>query len=118
MNREHQEALDGLSPRIRDAVQELQGVISTRFPGTTFRVSRGHDDPENIHLNAIVDLEDPEQVLDLVDERLDQLQVEQSIPVYVIPLRTPERVLAAMQAQRATQRGRQARTVPLVGRSI
>src|SRR5437773_2275676 len=100
MNREHQEALNGLNPRVRHAVQELLGQIGTSFPGTTFRVSRGHDDPENIHLTAIVDLEDPEQVLDLVDERLDRLQVDKGIPVYVIPIRTPERVLAAMQEQR------------------
>ncbi|HEY7060083.1 MAG TPA: hypothetical protein VII06_01280 [Chloroflexota bacterium] len=82
-------------PRISSALDELRGVIACRYPTATFDVVRGHDDPENVHLLATVDVDDPDQVLDLVLDRLLELQVDERLPVYVIPVRTPERLEAS-----------------------
>src|SRR5438093_469542 len=102
MKSEREGISESLDPRARRAVDELQATISRKYPGTSFELARGHDEPENIHLKAVVDLDDADEVLDLVGERLDQLQVDEGIPIYVIPLRTPERVLAALEAVRHT----------------
>jgi hypothetical protein len=105
MNTERGENLQALDPRARRAVDELRAMISRKYPGMSFELARGHDEPENIHLKALVDLDDADAVLDLVGERLDQLQVEEGVPIYVIPLRTPERVLAALEEVRHAGRG-------------
>jgi hypothetical protein len=115
MNQEHSETLD---PRIRSALAELEGAITQHYPTARFEVSRGHDEPENIHLTAIVDVEDTDQVLDLVIDRVVDLQVEEGLPIHVIPIRTPERVLAAMAGERSRRQPHQTRTVPLVGRPL
>ena len=49
---------------------------------------------------AIVDVEDPDAVLDVVLERVLELRVEAGVPVHVIPLRPPERVVHTLQHQR------------------
>lgn len=94
-----EERLSGLDPRMQAALDELRGMIEQRYPTATFAVSRGHDEPENIHLTVTVDLDDPDEVLDLLLDRLLELQVEDRVPVYVIPIRTPERVLADVQPE-------------------
>lgn len=83
-------------PRIQAAIAEFQGMISAQFPGTTFKVSVG-DDPVGVYLNAIVDIDDHDEVMDLIIGRLVAVQVEEELPFYVIPIRTLERVLASME---------------------
>lgn len=99
MSAERRQELD---PRIQQAVAELESIISRRYPSTTFELSRAVDDPEIIHLTATVDLDDPDEVSDLVIERELQLQVDEGIPLYVIPIRNPERIAAARAQQRAS----------------
>ncbi|MGH2461862.1 MAG: hypothetical protein ACRDIY_23650, partial [Chloroflexota bacterium] len=67
----------------------------------SFDVAHG-DDPEGIYLKATVDLADVEEIVDqeLLD-RLFEFQVEQGLPVYVIPLQPVERVLQEMQKRPA-----------------
>jgi hypothetical protein len=89
-----------LDPRIRDALGELKGMILQRYPEATFEVSRGDDEPESIHLTTTVDVDDPDEVMDLVVDRLLELQVEEGLPVHVIPIRPVERVLAEMELRR------------------
>jgi hypothetical protein len=115
MNQERRETLD---PRIRSALTELEDAITQHYPTARFEVSRGHDEPENIHLTAIVDVEDTDQVLELVIDRVVDLQVEEGLPIHVIPIRTPEQVLAALERERPKRHARQTRTVPLVGRTL
>ena len=93
------EQLPGVDTRAQAALTELQELIRLHFPTATFAVSRGEDDAENIHLITTVDVEDPDDVLDVVIDRVLALQVEEGIPVHVIPIRTPERALQAVQAQ-------------------
>jgi hypothetical protein len=96
-----------LTPRMQRALSELQAVIQRRYPTTTFAVGLGEDDPEAVHLVATVDLDDPDEVLDLVIERVLELQLEEELPLHVIPVRTPERAEQMRRAQaRAGRHGR------------
>jgi hypothetical protein len=78
--------------RVQDAVRELQQMLLQRYPDATFEITPGPDDPESIHLIATVDVEDSDTVLDVVIDRLLALQVEERLPVHVIPVRPSERV--------------------------
>jgi hypothetical protein len=98
-----------LDPRIQGALGELRGIIAKRYPTATFEVARGHDEPENIHLLTVVDVEDADEVLDLVIDRVVELQVDERLPVHVIPVRTPERIEASRQIE--LQGKRRARTI-------
>lgn len=101
MSAEQEESLD---PRVQDVLDELRSRIRDYHPAAMFEVSRSPDEPENIHLTTTVDLEDPDEILDLVLDRLLQLQIEERIPVYVIPIRTPERILASMRSHDRPER--------------
>lgn len=87
-------------PRIQRAVSELEALIRDRFPSATFVVTRG-DDPEGVYLDAIVDLDDPDPVMDVVVGRLLALQIDEGLPVHVVPLRTTEREAALVAARLA-----------------
>ncbi len=93
------QGLEPLDPRMQSALEELWALISRHYPGASFEVARDADEPENVDLITTVDLDDPDEVLDLVIDRLLDLQVEERIPVHVIPIRTPERVLADLLGQ-------------------
>lgn len=77
-------------PRMRAAVAAMQERILEHHPGTTFRVGLG-DDPEGVWLVAEVDVDDTDEVFDLVMERLLELRVADRLPLYVLPVRSPER---------------------------
>jgi hypothetical protein len=85
-----------LTPRMADAVRELQELITARFPQVTFVVEEGVD-PEGIYLVTTVDIADTDEVIELVGDRLVALQVEEGLPVYVTPLRPIERVVAQLR---------------------
>jgi hypothetical protein len=74
-------------PRVEPALEELRALIRRRYPKATFAVTRAHDDPTMVHLNATVDIEDLDDLVDLVIERELELQVDQGLPVHVIPTR-------------------------------
>ncbi len=92
----------------RDALAELQGMIAAGYPGTQFSVFRG-DDPDGWYLRAVVDVDDPDEVTDLVLDRLVDLQLDQGLPIHIIPIRTPER-LATLRARQVAERHDVART--------
>ena len=86
-----------LDPLIQNALDELRRMILQHYPEATFQVSRAEDDPEIIHLTATVDVEDTDEVVDVVVGRMLALQVDEGVPVYVIPVRPMERVRAIRQ---------------------
>ena len=90
-----------LDARTQAAVDEMQALVLQHYPEATFKVERGIDDPEAIHLWVTVDLEDPDEVVDLVIEPVMEIQIEREIPLFVIPIRTPERIEAMREAARA-----------------
>ena len=89
-----------LEPKVRKAVAELQGMISSKYPGTSFTVAPGEENPESTYISATVDLDDPDEVIDLVIERVLELQLDEGVPVHVVPLRPLERVIAVRKAER------------------
>ncbi len=84
-----------ITPRIEAALAELKGLISSRYPAATFAVGEG-DDPEGVYLTATVDVDDRGEVIDLFVDRLVDLQVEEGLPIFVVPVRTPERNAALL----------------------
>ena len=82
---------DALTPRLRCAVDELQNLIRRVDPMATFQVVPG-DDPTGTYVIATVDIEDTEHVMDAYMERLLALQIDEGLPLYVVPLRSPTRV--------------------------
>lgn len=80
------ERLTDHDPRVMAALSELTAIIRERYPSATFSVSHG-EDPEGVYLTATVDIEDTDAVVDLVIDRLVTMQVEESLPVYLAPIR-------------------------------
>jgi hypothetical protein len=69
-------------------------------------------------LLAVADVNDPDEVGDLVVERVVALHVEEGIPLHVIPLRTPERERVAHAAARRGAVPRPTRAVRLLGEPV
>lgn len=99
MSQEHMYAFESASQR---AATELQQLIRAHYPSVVFEVGPGGDDPEGTYITAIVDIDDPDEVMDLVIDRLLALQVEEHLPIHVVPIRTPERV-AELRHRRANR---------------
>lgn len=89
-------------PRIREAVEELTATILDQYPDSKITAEIG-DDPLGIYLTAIVDLDDPDEVLDIVVDRVVDLNVWEGIPIHVIPLRTDERERKMREEQEAAR---------------
>src|SRR5919109_4042243 len=85
------------NPRLQSALDELRGIIQQRFPEATFEISRGVDDPRAVHLTATVDVEDTDDVVDLVIDRMMELQIDEGLPIFVIPVRPMERALEELR---------------------
>lgn len=94
------EYLRTLEPRRLHAVTELTDLIRSQYPDAAFQIGPGTDEPESTYIAVVVDLDDPDEVMDLIIDRLIDLQVEQNIPISVIPTRTPERVALLERRQR------------------
>jgi hypothetical protein len=79
------EDYDALTPRLQRAVDELQHLIRRVDPLATFQVVPG-EDPTGTYVLAMVDVEDTELVMDAYMDRLLTLQIEEGLPLYVLPL--------------------------------
>jgi hypothetical protein len=88
-----------LDERTKTAIAELEGTIKERYPSAQFEVTRAADDARILHLITTVDVDDPDEVGDLVIDRVAELVAEEGLPIHVIPIRTPERILADLQAR-------------------
>jgi hypothetical protein len=109
---QHRMLLDG---RIQAAIAELQALIEQRYPDATFSLSHPEDEPASVELTAVVDVDDPDEVLDLVIDRVVELQVDEQLPIHVVPIRTPARV-AAYLSERRQPGYRPRRSLSLPGR--
>jgi hypothetical protein len=89
-----------LTPAMEKALNELKGAISERFPQASFVVEEGFD-PKGIYLVTTVDIADTDEVIDVVGDRLVELQVDEGQPIYVTPLRPIQRVVAELQEREA-----------------
>jgi len=82
-----------LTPSMLSALEELKGIIQSHYPEASFQVSHSPEEPEIVHLQAIVDVDDQDDVLDLVVDRMMELQIEEDLPIFVIPVRPLESTL-------------------------
>ena len=89
-----------LTPRMQEAIDELKGLITARFPQAAFVIEEGFD-PEGVYLITIVDIDDTDEVISVVGDRLVELQVDEGLPIYVAPLRPIERVVAELRKREA-----------------
>lgn len=103
MSTEH---LRGLDPRMEQALAELKDMVRRRYPAATFEVAPGQDEADAVHLIATVDVEDPDEVLDVVIDRVLELQIEEGLPVHLIPIRPLEREVQELRARRRQARPR------------
>ena len=94
------QTFEELTPGVRAALDELQALIHQHYPGATFRVTRGRDDPQAIHLVTLVDMDDLDAVLDVVVDRMMDVQIAEGLPIFVIPVRRPGRSEAIGAAAR------------------
>jgi hypothetical protein len=78
--------VDLQTPRMQTAIAELQALIQQTYPKATFTLVP-RDDPEGLYVLATVDVEDTDAVVDVYIDRLVTLQIEEGLPVYVVPLR-------------------------------
>jgi hypothetical protein len=90
-------------PKLAAAVDELKRLMSAQYPTTTYAVAAG-EDPDGLYVTATVDLDDPDAVLDVIGDRLLELEVDEGLPVYVVPVRTPERVAKLLAETAHNQR--------------
>ncbi len=88
-----------LDPNAHAALEELATTIRQHYPAASFRVSRGEDDPNIVQLIAVVDVEETEAVLDVVMDRMLELQ-EAGSPLFVVTERPRERTIAMREAAR------------------
>jgi hypothetical protein len=76
--------------RIQSAIEEFTQMIADHYPGTTFSTFVG-EDPLGVYLRATVDIDDTDEVMDLIIDRLMTIQNDEELPFYVIPTQTRER---------------------------
>ncbi len=99
MTHEHALATD---PQIHAALTELKDVIVAHYPTATFDTFY-RDDPEGLRLRATVDIDDLDTVMDIVIDKLYEVQVERGLPVYVVMVQ-PHARLAEQVGERAGHR--------------
>lgn len=85
-------------PRMRAAIAELQALILVKYPDTTFTLS-GWDESDGVFVRAVVDVDDPDEVTEIVIDRMVDLLVDDGLPIYVVPVRTPAREAAERRRQ-------------------
>jgi len=92
-----------LDPRMKAAIDEVQGMILVQYPETTFDVGEP-DEHGVVFMRAIADVDDPDEVTEIVIDRQVDLLVDEGLPLYVIALRTPAREAAERQRQEKARR--------------
>ena len=78
-------------PRIQAALVELQTLIQHHYPAATFQETFG-EDPEGVYLIVTIDVEDTDDVIEVYIERLLELQIDEGLSLYVMPLRPIDRI--------------------------
>ena len=71
---------------LETVILEFQNLIEQHYPHARFEVKSG-DDPVGTYLIVTVDVEDPDEVVDVYAEKLLALQVDEGLPFYIIPVR-------------------------------
>jgi len=86
-----------------EAVDELEALIRARYPSAIFQVEPDPEGSDALWLVTTVDLEDTEQVIDLVIDKVLEIQLDRGLPIHVMPLRPLDRVLEEFQAKQRSE---------------
>lgn len=92
-------SIDESDPRIQAALDELKELIRARFPDAEFSTYRG-EDPDGIYLKSVVDIDDLDEVMDVVIDRVVDMEVEEDLPVYVVMSQPPRRIMAELRKRK------------------
>jgi hypothetical protein len=84
--------------RVKEAAEELKGLIRAKYPDAEFVLVRSADDRRSWNLWTMVNVEDPDEVGDLVIDREIDMLVEEHIPIHVIPTRSSARFAGQIPA--------------------
>lgn len=87
-----------VAPRMHEALEELQEMLRQHYPDVTFRVTKSPENPQTVLLKPVVDVEDRDEVMDVVIDRLVELQSTEQLPLFVVPVRPAERNAAIRAA--------------------
>ena len=93
----HHEEGAGWTNEMVTAITEIQSLISDAFPGTLYETSY-QDDPAGMHMIAKIDTEDIDAVVDCFIDRLLTMQVDENLPLYVIPVRSAKQAVKQTQS--------------------
>jgi hypothetical protein len=99
-------------PRVQTAFAEMQQRILDHHPRTTFTIGRVGDMP-GIWMTATVDLEDPDDIIDLFIDRLLEIQISEGLPIHILPEQTPERYAETRRKEHERELARRASAAPL-----
>lgn len=95
-----------LSARMESAIEELKGLIRQHYPDATFKITRSPENKNTILLKPVVDVEDRDEIMDVVIDRMMELQIEEKLPLFVIAVRPRERALEIMRQQEEARKKR------------
>lgn len=98
MRQEQEDQRYNQDPAVRSAIAELQAAVAQRYPAATFEVFQG-EDPTGTYLRATVDVEDTDEVVESVLDRLLTLQVDQGLPVQLVVSRPVEQSIKQFQTR-------------------
>lgn len=88
------ERIDIDARHIQKAIAELQALIRQYYSEASFQVAQG-EDPAGTYLITTVDVDDTDAVVDVYIDRLLELQIDDGLPVYVVPIRPLDRLTAS-----------------------
>ncbi|MEA2513883.1 MAG: hypothetical protein QOJ59_3370 [Thermomicrobiales bacterium] len=88
-----------VEPRVQAAIDDVQELIRRQYPAALFTLGRS-EAPEGIYVRAIVDTDDMDAVEQTFLDRLVDLLVEEALPIYVVPVRSPHRIAEMIRAIR------------------
>jgi hypothetical protein len=88
-----------LDSRMQDAIDELSGLILASYPGARFAVRPHPEEPSITLLVTTVDIDDVDDVIDVVLERMQQFNIEEDVPILVVPVHPIERSIAMLAAR-------------------
>ena len=85
------------------AIAELKELVRSRYPGAKFSVEPDPgDDPEMVWLRTEVEFDDIWDIIDLVSERMADMQVE-GIPISILPVLPPHRLAEQLAENKASR---------------
>jgi hypothetical protein len=88
-------------PRVQEILLELEQRIRALYPAAEFEVTHGGE-PDGVYLTATIDTTNVFDLLDAITDRLLEIQIDEKLPIYVIPIRPERPAQAVAPAAHAT----------------